>query len=319
MKKRKILLSVFKKIVSIAAFFLVVSFICFILIKIAPGDPVRNMLGGEAAGITEEQLEQMRDDLGLNEPLLVQYGLWLERAVHLDFGTSYMTRKSVTEELANSIVPTLVLTLASIIVMMLVSMPLGIMAAKKKDSWFDKAVNGFCMVFTAIPTFWLGLLCILFFSVKLHWFPTMGSMTVKGLVLPSLTLGVNMAPQYIKLLRENLIDSMKKDFVTSARARGISERRIFWHHIFRDSMIPVLTVFGVSLGSLLGGAVITETIFGFPGIGKLAIDALNNNDYTVLQGFLMLLGIMVFIINNVIELLYRKINPAIALKEVDKR
>jgi peptide/nickel transport system permease protein len=316
---KKTLLSVLKKILSIIGFFLVVSFICFVLIKIAPGDPVRNMLGGEAAGITEDQLEQMREELGLNDPIVVQYVLWLQRAVHLDFGTSYMTNAEVTEELAESIVPTLVLSAASLVVMAAVSLPLGILSAKKKDSIADKVINGFCMIFTAIPTFWLGLLCILLFSVKLHWFPTMGSMTVKGLVLPSVTLGVNMAPQYIKLLRENLIDSMKKDFVTSARARGIPERQIFWKHIFRDSMIPVLTVFGVSLGSLLGGAVITETIFGFPGIGKLAIDALNNSDYTVLQGFLMLLGVMVFVINNVMEILYRKINPAIALKEVDKR
>ena len=315
MKVKKIL----KKAATIVIFFLIVSFLCFTLIKIAPGDTVRNMLGAEASGITEEQLEEMREELGLNDPLIVQYVLWLERAVHLDFGSSYINGRPVTEELAESIVPTLVLTLTSVLVMAAVTLPLGILSAVKRNTWIDKIINGFCMIFTAIPTFWLGLLCILLFAVRLHWFPTTGSLTLRGLVLPSLTLGVNMAPQYIRLLRENLIESMKKDFVVSARAKGIPEWRIFLFHIFRDSMIPVLTMFGVSLGSLLGGAVITETIFGLPGIGNLAVTALNNSDYTVLQGFLMLLGVMVFVINNVMEVLYRKINPAITLKEVDRR
>lgn len=307
------------KIISTIAFFLVVSFMCFILIKIAPGDPVRNMLGVDAGGITQEQLDEIRASLGLDQPLLVQYGLWLKKAVHLDFGTSYMSHRAVTGELGRSILPTLVLSAASLLVMMIVSLPFGIIAALHKDSLADKAINGFCMVFTSIPTFWLGLLCIQIFSVKFHLFPTTGSMSLRGLFLPSLTLGVNMAPQYIRMLRENLIESREKDFIMTARAKGIPENRIFWLHIFRDSMIPVLTVFGVSLGNLLGGAVITETIFGFPGIGKLAIDALNNSDYTMLQGFLMLLGVMVFVINNVMELLYRIVNPAIALKEVDRK
>jgi peptide/nickel transport system permease protein len=308
------------KIVSTAVFFLFLSICCFVLIKMAPGDTVRNMLGVDSGSITMEQLEQIRTQLGLNQPLYIQYWLWLQKAVQLDFGNSYISQRPVVLEILRSLESTLVLSAGSLLVMVLVSLPLSIFAAVYRDSWFDRAVTGFCMTFTSIPTFWLCLLMLQFFSVELHLFPTIGDIgNPISMVLPCLTLGVNMAPQYINLLRQNLLESKEKDFVRSARARGIPEYRIFILHILRDSMIPVLTVFGVSLGSLLGGAVITENIFTIPGIGKLAIDAIHSNDYTVLQGFLMVLGAMVFMVNNILDVLYGIINPAISLKEMEKR
>lgn len=320
MNLKKIFKKVFSKIVTTILFFLTLSIVCFLIIKIAPGDPVKNLLGVNSGSATEEEYNELKESLGLNKPIYEQYVLWLEKAVKLDFGRSYMTQRPVTSELLRCIKPTALLASLAIIVMVLVSLPLGILAAIYKGSLFDRIVNGFCMMFTSVPTFWLGLLLIQLFSVNLRWLPTTGDIEKPiSLILPSLTLGLNMSPQYIKLLRENLISSRNKDFIRSARAKGIPEGRIFFFHSLRDCLIPVVTVFGVSLGSLLGGTVITEAIFSLPGIGKLALDALTRGDYTVIQGYLMLLGFIVFIINNVLDITYRIINPEIALKEEKNR
>lgn len=308
-----------KKVFETLLFFLILTFISFLVVKLAPGDPVRNILGVDDLTATAEQIEALREELGLNKPIIVQYGMWLGRLVQLDLGQSVMTHKSVVSEIASAFPATLILTFSSLFVMLLMALPLGILAALYRDSFIDKFANGFSLFGTSIPGFWLGLIIIDLFAVRLKLFPAMGIGGISHLVLPSLTLGISMAPPYIRLLRASIIESKQKDFVRAARARGIDEKSIFFFHIFRDSLLPVVTVFGVSLGSLLGGTVITEVIFGYPGLGKLAIEAIVKRDYAVIQGFILFMGVMVFIINTLLDRSYRWINPAIVIKEVEQR
>ncbi len=306
------------KLLNTCLFFIVLSFVSFMVMKLAPGDPVRNILGIDSAMVTQEEIDELTQEMGLDQPLLVQYGIWLEKAVKLDLGTSIMTKRPVFGELVKAAVPTLKLTAVSMTAMLIIAIPLGVAAAFMKGSIIDRFANGFCMVGTAIPGFWLGLLLLQLFAVKLHMFPVGGSTGDNYLFLPSLTLGISMAPPYIRLLRQSLLETLEKDFVRSAVARGIPFGRIFYFHILRDSILPIITLFGVTLGSLLGGTVVTEVLFSYPGIGKLAIDAIGKRDYTMIQGFLLFLGFAVFIVNTIIDRLHVIINPEFALKERER-
>lgn len=306
------------KIFKVLLFFLLLTLLSFYLLKLAPGDPVKNMLGTDQLTATQEQIDTLREELGLNDPIIIQYGKWLWRVVHLDLGYSYLTHMSVVDSIAATFPATLKLTACSLLAVLLISLPLGILSAVYRDSWIDKAANAFTLIGTSIPLFWSGLLLISLFSVKLKLLPSMGSGSIKNLILPSLALAISISPQYIKLLRASIIESKDKEFVRAARARGVGEGRIFVFHIFRDCLLPVITVFGLSMGNLLGGTVVVEVIFGYPGLGKLVIDAILRSDYAVVQGFLLFLGIIVFVINLVLDNLYRVINPAIAIKEAEQ-
>jgi len=308
-----------QKIFETVLFFLILTIVSFCVIKLAPGDPVRNILGAEDLVVTQEQINEMRIELGLDKPIYQQYGTWIGKLFQLDLGKSAMTHRDVVTEISRAFPATLILAFSSLFVMFLIALPLGILSAIYRDSWIDKFANSFSLLGTSIPGFWLGLIMIDVFAVRLGLFPTMGIGTLSHLILPSLTLGISMAPPYIRLLRASLIESKQKDFVRAARARGIDEKSIFFFHILRDSMLPLLTLFGVSLGSLLGGTVITEVIFGYPGLGSMAVTSLVKKDYAVIQGFLLFMGIMVYITNLLMDLSYRLVNPAIAIKEVEQR
>jgi peptide/nickel transport system permease protein len=288
------------------------------MLKIAPGDPVKNMLGIEQVTVTQQQLDALREDLGLNDPIIVQYGKWLLRVARLDLGNSYLTNKPVVDSIAAAFPATLALTASALLVTVLISLPLGILSALYKNSLIDRLANVFSLLGTSIPLFWSGLLLISLFSVKLGILPSMGIGSIRNLILPSLTLVISISPQYVKLLRASILESKDKEFVRAARARGIGEVRIFVFHILRDCLLPVITVFGLSMGNLLGGTVVIEVLFGYPGLGKLVIDAIMRSDYTVVQGFLLFIGVVVFIINVVLDYLYRVINPAIAIKGADQ-
>lgn len=311
--------SISKRICDTILFFLLLTFASFLIVMVAPGDPVRNILGVEDLVASQEQIDELREDMGLNDPIYVQYSRWLWKILHLNMGTSVMTKRDVFTEIIRAFPATLILTISSLFVTFLISMPLGTLSAFYKGRWIDRLTNGYCMVATSIPGFWLGLILIGLFAVKLRLLPAMGIGSLNHLVLPSVTLGISMSPPYIRLLRASLIESKQKDFVRAARARGIGEKNIFIFHILRDSLIPVVTVFGVSLGSLLGGTVVTEVIFGYPGLGKLAVDAILKRDYALIQGFVLMVGVMVYLINFTLDRTYRWINPAIGIKESDQK
>ncbi|MFP3847114.1 nickel ABC transporter permease, partial [Priestia filamentosa] len=254
---------------------------------------------------------------GFNKPLLVQYGYWLLNFVQLDFGQSYVTGQPVIEMILTGLPATVELTIGSMIVMLAVSIPLGSLSALYRDSWIDQASRILSIIGAAIPSFWLGLIFIDLISVRFSWLPTMGRDGLPSLILPSLTLGLAISSVYVRLLRSSLLDSLGQEFIRSARARGLSDKRIFLVHAFRHSLPPVITVFGVSLGSLIGGVVVIEVLFAYPGIGKLVVDAIRQRDYPLIQGYILIMSAVVFIVNTCVDLSYRYLNPEMKLKETE--
>ncbi|WP_338777748.1 nickel ABC transporter permease [Metabacillus sp. FJAT-52054] len=308
-----------KRISEFILFLLILSAVSFVLIQAAPGDPVRSMMKTDDTAISAEQMDSLRKELGLNDPILLQYGKWLIRFFQLDFGHSYMTKQLVIDELLKTFPATLELTFSSLLVMTVIAVPLGTLAALYKGKWQDHLSRIFALAGAAVPSLWLGLLFIQLFSVKLGIFPSMGKGSISHLILPSLTLGIAMAAVYVRILRSSLLESLSQDFIRSAKARGLSNSRIFIHHTFRHSLTPVITIFGISLGSLLGGTVIIEVLFGYPGAGKLVVDAILKRDYPIIQGYILLMGALVCMINILVDLSYRYINPELRIKEANKR
>jgi peptide/nickel transport system permease protein len=307
-----------KRLLELVLFLFLLSFVSFVFMKAAPGDPVRYMLNIDDVSISNEQIEELREELGFNQPIYVQYWKWLVRFFQFDLGESYMTKQPVTKELASKIPDTLALTFSSVLVMMMIAVPFGTLAALYKNKWIDHLSRGFSLLAASVPSFWLGLLLMQFFSVKMGILPSMGKGTMLHLVLPSITLGLAMAAVYVRLLRSSLLESLGQDFIRSAKARGLSSSRIFFYHAFRHSLIPVVTIFGVSLGSLLGGTVIIEVLFAYPGVGKLVVEAIIRRDYPVIQGYILFMGLFVVTINLLVDLAYRYLNPEIRLKGADR-
>ncbi|MFS0559252.1 nickel ABC transporter permease [Terribacillus sp. 179-K 1B1 HS] len=304
-----------RRLLEVVLFVLFVTFFSFLFLRLAPGDPALTILNVDELNVSQEQVDALREDMGFNDPLLVQYGKWLLDFLQLDFGNSYITSQPVLEMLLTGLPATLELTIGSLIVMLLVAIPLGSLSALYKDSWIDHISRYFSIIGAAVPSFWLGLILIDMFAVRLSWFPTMGRDSLLSLVLPAVTLGLAIAGVYVRLLRSSLLDSLGQEFVRAARARGISERRIFFSHAFRYSLPPVITVFGVSLGSLIGGVVVVEVLFAYPGVGKLVVDSIRQRDYPLIQGYIVLMAAIVFVVNTLVDLSYRYVNPELRLKE----
>jgi peptide/nickel transport system permease protein len=308
-----------KRLLELLLFLLFLSFVSFVFMKAAPGDPVRYILNIDDVTISDEQIEELREDLGFNKPIHIQYWNWLMRFFQLDLGHSYMTNQPVLHELASKFPATLTLTFTSLIVMTLIALPIGTLAALYKNKWIDHMSRIFALIGASVPSFWMGLLFIQFFSVRLGLLPSMGKGTFLHIILPSLTLGIALSAVYVRLLRSSLLESLGQDYIRSAKARGLSRKRIFLFHAFRSSLIPVITIFGVSLGSLLGGTVIIEVLFAYPGVGKLVVEAIVRRDYPIIQGYILFMGVFVVLINLIVDFSYRYLNPEIRIKEVDSR
>ncbi|RAZ81343.1 MULTISPECIES: nickel ABC transporter permease [Planococcaceae] len=304
-----------RRLIEVAVFLLIITFVSFLFARLAPGDPVLSILRVDDVSVTNEQVEQLREEMGFNEPLLVQYGQWLTDFVKMDFGNSYITNQPVMEMLWSGLPATLELTAGALLVMLLIAVPLGSLAALYRDSWIDHVSRWVSLLGAAVPSFWLGLIMIDLFGVRFGILPTMGRDGIISAVLPSITLGLAITSVYVRLLRSSLIDSLGHEYIRAAQARGLSKSRIFFSHAFRSSLPPVITVFGVSLGSLIGGVVVIEVIFAYPGIGKMVVDAIRSRDYPVIQGYILIMAILIFIVNSAVDLSYRYLNPELRLKE----
>lgn len=304
-----------RKFLEVFIFLMFIMFVSFLFIRLAPGDPVLTILNVDELSVSQEQVEAMREELGFNDPLLVQFGNWLLDFVRLDFGNSYSTGQPVMQTLMQALPATVELTLGALLVMLLIAVPLGSLSAVYRGSWLDMVSRMLSIVGAAVPSFWLGLILIDLFGVRFGNLPTMGRSGFASLILPSVTLGLAISSVYVRLLRSSLLDSLSQEFVRSARARGLSEGRIFWLHALRHSLPPVITVFGVSLGSLIGGVVVIEVLFAYPGIGKLVVDAIRQRDYPLIQGYILIMAVVVFVVNTAVDLSYRYLNPEMKLKE----
>lgn len=281
----------------------------FILLRVVPGDPARLMLPEQA---TAEDLQQMRETLGLNQPMPMQFVDFAAQVAQGDFGESYRRSGGALSVTLNYLPATLQLAGSAIVITILVAVPLGAIAAWWKDSWVDNFVSLLALVGQSMPSFWLGIMLILFFGVQLRILPTSGYGDWQHLLLPALTLAASQIALVARLTRSATLDVIRQDYVRTARSKGLDEVRVYSGHILRNSLIPVVTVLGLQIGNLLSGAIITETVFGWPGIGQLLVSSIAYRDYPVVQVMVVFSAVFFVLITLVVDLIYLVIDPRIA-------
>ena len=288
-----------------------ISFITFALVMLSPGDPVRQMIAGnEDIIVSQQEIDALRAELGLDKPFVFQYLDWLGRALRGNLGFSYMVKKPVVEELMHSLPATVILSLASTLFMLAVAVPLGIYSAVKRNSIADYIVRAMTFVSISIPNFWMGLMLLWIFGLKLRWLPIVGgSVNLRNLVLPALTLGIVMAAKYARQVRAAVLEELNQDYVTGARARGMSESHILWKEVLPNAMLPLITLLGLSFGNLLGGAAVVEIVFSWPGLSYLAVQSIIYRDFQLVQGIVLWIALMYMIINLVIDISYNRLDP----------
>lgn len=287
-----------------------ISFISFLLQYISPTDPVRAMYAVTGQIPAEEILEQVREEMGLNRPFLVQYGDWLFSCMQGDFGTSYSQNAPVSQLLAARLMPTIKLALLSLVMMMAMAIPLGMISAVYQNKPMDYIVRGITFVQISMPNFWVGILLLYYLGVKLGWVSVVStSMGLDKMFLPALTLAIAMSGKYARQVRTALLEEMNQDYVAGARARGVGERTILWKHIVPNAMLPLITLLGLSLGSLLGGTAVVEIIFSYPALGSLAIQAITSMDYPLVQGFVLWIAMAYMVVNIIVDISYEYLDP----------
>jgi peptide/nickel transport system permease protein len=289
-----------------------VATLVFFLIHLIPGDPVDRILGDSARPADREAL---RTALGLDAPVSVQFGHFLAGLTRLDLGDSIVSGRPVVSLIAQHLPATLQLAAAALAIALLVAVPLGVIAARRRGTRLDSLAMGFSLLGVSIPNFWLGPMLILVFSLWLGWTPVSGREGLDSLVLPALTLGTSLAAVLARMVRSSLLEVLEEDFMRTARAKGLDENTVVWRHGLRNALLPVVTLVGLQLGALLGGAVITETVFSWPGIGLLLVDAIQARDYPVVQGCVLTISTTYVLVNLGTDLVYGVIDPRIELTE----
>lgn len=286
-----------------------ISTIVFFLTYLS-GDPVNLLLPPDA---TVEERQEFRELRGYNRPLIVQYADFLAKAARLDFGESIRHRQPATDLVLGRVPATLELMAAGLLISVVVALPLGMLGAIYRGSLIDSASLVTALAGQSLPVFWLGILLILIFSENLHWLPSSGRGGLDHLILPGFTLSALTIAMLTRILRSSMLDVLTSDYVRTARAKGVREVSVIGKHVLRNALIPVITVFGLSAGAMLGGAVITETVFAWPGMGRLAVQAIANRDFAVIQAFVAFVGLGIVLINITLDILYAVIDPRIQL------
>ena len=288
-----------------------ISFITFALVMLAPGDVVRQMIAGnEDIIVSQAEIDALRAELGLDKPFFFQYLDWLGRALQGNLGFSYMVKKPVVEALWEGLPGTVLLSLASLFMMMVVSIPAGIYSAVKRGSVVDNIVRAFTFMGVSMPGFWVGLMLLWIFGLKLDLLPIVGGeIGLETLIMPSLTLAIAMASKYTRQVRTAILEELHQDYVVGARARGMTESHILWKEVLPNAMLPLITLLGLSLGNLLGGAAVIEMVFQWPGLGRLAIEAITYRDFQLVQGVVVWIALMYMVINLVVDMSYNHLDP----------
>ncbi len=286
-----------------------VSAAVFLMLHLIPGDPASIYLGDNLA--TPERLERIRHEMGLDRPIHVQYLDFVGRALQGDLGRSLQNGRPVALELSERLPRTAELAAAAFIVSLLVGVSLGILSALRHNTWVDTLSMFVALVGVSMPIFWLGLLAILVFSIQLSWFPVTGQQGIVSLVLPATVLGIVSSATLARLVRSSMLEVLRHEYVTTARAKGLKERVVVRRHALKNALIPVVTVLGLEVGSLLSGAVITETVFARPGIGKLIVDSIQSKDFTVVQGGVLFVAVVYVVVNLAVDVSYAFLDPRI--------
>lgn len=293
-----------------------VALLTFLLIRLIPGDPAGQMLGLDA---TMQEIEEVRQEMGLDQPLYKQFLIWAGNVIKGDLGHSIFLNQPVSTAIVEHLECTISLALLALTYSVLVAIPIGVIAAVKQNAWQDKLVMSFALFGVSAPSFWLGLMAIFIFAVYLGWFPSQGyEMLADGfrqwlwfIILPALSLGIQTAALIARMTRSSMLEVLRQDYIRTARAKGLKENRVIFKHALKNGLIPVLTVVGMTLGQLLGGAVITETVFSLPGIGQLVITAIKNRDYPMVQGVIMFIAVIYVCANLLVDILYGWFDPRI--------
>ncbi|MCB0046567.1 MAG: ABC transporter permease [Caldilineaceae bacterium] len=289
-----------------------ISLIVFMIMHALPGDPAQLMLAGaESGSVTPERLEELRAQMGLNDPLVVQYGRFISHALRGDLGNSIRLRQPVTQLIAERFGYTLQLSMAGLVVAVVVGMGTGILAALNQNTWIDTLSMVIAYLGVSMPLFWLGLLLILIFSFQLKWLPPAGGSGFKALILPAVTLGFVSAGIISRLTRSSLIETMSEDYIRAARAKGLPQRLLVGRHALKNALIPVVTILGIQFGGMLAGAVVTETVFSRPGLGRLIVSAILWKDYPLVQGIVLFLAVIYLGVNLLVDISYAWIDPRI--------
>lgn len=294
-----------------------VSFLTFCLTYLSPGDPAAMVLEASDTIVSQEVLEKTREEMGLNDPFLVQYGNWVWGVLHGDMGMSYSGKKPVVDKLMEGFAGTVLLAITTIVLILLISLPLGIFSAVHRNKIPDFVVRVFSFIGVSMPSFWVGLILLYIFGLKLGLFPiATATVTPSGLVLPAFTLAIYQSAKYTRQVRTVILDELNQDYVIGARARGLSENMILWKHVLPNAVLPLITLLGMSIGWLLGGVAVIETVFAWPGMGRMAVYAITMRDYPLIEGFVLWIAAMYTIINFLVDLSYTYLDPRLKKGEM---
>ncbi|WP_046173447.1 nickel ABC transporter permease [Domibacillus indicus] len=291
-----------------------VSTLTFLLLRAAPGDPAYLLLAAHDVPPSEEALVALREELGLTENVWKQYGQWITDAFTGQWGTSYVSKKPVAEELAGRIPATFELAAAGLIVMVMVTFALGISTSIYSKGWLNRIGKIMALFGSSIPSFWLGFLLIYFFSVRYGWLPSMGRGTLQHLVLPAVTLGLGLGTVYARVLRTSMLGILNQQFVTAAKARGFSGRRILVFQVFKHALLPIVTMLGTSFAFMLCGSIIVESIFSWPGLGRYIVEAIHMRDYPVIQGYVILTSFLFVFVHFAVDVIYALFDPRLRVR-----
>lgn len=300
---------IFRRVLLLIPVLIGVSFIVFSMMHFAPGDPARTMLGETA---TQDQIDQLRDELGLNDPFLIQYGRYITNVVvNQDLGRSYVSKRPVANEILTRYPNTLKLAGLGIGLAMLIGIPVGIISATKQYSWLDNITMFFALVGVSMPVFWQGILLILLFSVTLRWLPSSGFDTWQQMIMPAFALGTGSMAVIARMTRSSMLEVYRQDYIRTARSKGLGEWLVINRHALRNALIPVVTVIGLQFGFLLGGAVLTESIFSINGVGRLMVESIQRRDMMIVQGGVLVFAFTFSVINLGVDILYAFLDPRI--------
>lgn len=310
------------RLVQFALVLFFLSIIVFTIVRLIPGDPAAVMLGTEA---TPQVLAQIRQEMGLDQPIPVQYVKWLQNVLAGNFGTSWVSKKPALELILGALPVTLQLVTTAFALALLIAFPAGIVSAIRPRSWIDQGSTTFALLGISLPSFWLGIMLILLFSLQLRWLPPSGYLpftadplgALRTSVLPAATLGVALAAPLTRFLRSGMLDVLGLDYVRTARAKGLTEQQVVGHHALKNALLSVVTILGLQLGTLLGGSIVIEQVFGWPGIGRLSLAAIQQRDYGVVQGIVLFVATGFVLINFTVDLLYLYLDPRIRYQEGD--
>jgi peptide/nickel transport system permease protein len=299
---------ILKRVLAVIPVLFLISFLTVAMLRLAPGDPAAALAGDFA---TPQQIQAIRHDLRLDRSIPVQYGLFMKDVFHGNLGRSLKTNRLVTDEIRTRLPHTAKLALAALVLSVVIGVTVGIISAVRQNTILDNIVMVGVVTGYSFPSFWAGLLLILFFGVKLGWLPFIGDERPQNLILPALTLGLQPAAVLARLTRASMIEVLHLDYIRTAWAKGLRERAVVTRHALRNALIPLITVIGLEIGGLLGGAVIVETIFAWPGLGTLAVTAINTRDYPIVQGVVLMATVLFVLINLIVDLIYGFLDPRI--------